>query len=115
MIEAELFEHLRTTVASVCGRVYPQIMPQDCSKPALVYTVVFDGDVQSVNGCVVSNNTRLQVDVYSDAYLESKTVKDEVKSSLYDFKFYPVDLFTVDIFEEETELFRQKIEFEIRN
>ena len=113
MIEADLFSYLETNVASVNGRVYPLVMPQDCKKPALVYTVVNDGDEQSLSGCVVSSQTRFQVDVYAEAYLESVTVKNEVKEALYLFGHYPVDLNTRDAFEHEEELFRQIVDFKL--
>ncbi len=115
MIEEELFAHLKTNVTSVDERIYPLIMPQNCTKPALVYTVIFDGDEQTINGCVVCNNIRFQVDVYSESYAEAKTIKEEVKAALYTFDAYPIDLYTMDGFEEEEELFRQIIDFRLRS
>ncbi len=114
MIEQELFAHLRDTVTSVSGRVYPMIMPQDCEKPALVYTVVNAADDQAVSGCVSATETLFQVDVYASTYAHMKDVTTEVKSSLYTFDSYPMALNSRDIFEEEEELFRQMIEFNTR-
>jgi len=115
MIEADLFSHLQSEVTSVSGRVYPLVMPQDCEKPALVYTVVNDADNIGVEGCVSSYNTRFQVDVYADSYLESKDIKNEVKSALYAFAHYPEVLNSRDGFEEEEALFRQIIDFTLRS
>jgi len=115
MTEADLYSHLSGNVASVSGRVYPNIMPQDCQKPALVYTVISDIDNQGLEGCVSSNNMRFQVDVYAPSYMEAKTVKNEVKAALYTFSLYPMNLNSTDGFEEEEELFRQIIDFTLRS
>jgi len=115
MIEAALFSHLESSVVSVDGRVYPLVMPQDCEKPALVYTVVNDADNRGVEGCVGSYDTRFQVDVYARSYFEAKNIKNEVKSALYAFVHYPEVLNSRDGFEEEEELFRQIIDFTLRS
>jgi len=115
MIEADLFSYLKANVSSVNGRVYPLLMPQDCPKPALVYTVVNDADNRGVEGCVSSYSTRFQVDVYATSYLEVKTIKDEVKNALYVFSHYPEILNSRDGFEEDQELFRQIIDFTLRS
>ena len=115
MIEEALYDHLKANVPSVSGRVYPMIMPQDCDKPAMVYTVVMDMDDQTDVGCVMANNTRFQIDVYAENYLQAKQIKNEVKSALYAFEYYPSELNTMDWFEGEFELFRQIIEFTLRS
>lgn len=115
MIEELLFAHLVANVPLVDGRVYPLIMPQDCEKPALVYTVINDGDNKGLEGCVSSYDTRFQVDVYTTSYMEAKDIKNEVKSALYSFSSYPEGLNSRDGFEYGTELFRQIIDFTLRN
>jgi hypothetical protein len=115
MTEADLNTHLKANVASVNSRVYPMIMPQDCEKPALVYTVISDIDNQGLEGCVSSNNMRFQIDVYASSYLESKTIKNEVKAALYTFENYPMELTSLDVFEEEQGLYRQIIDFTLRS
>ena len=115
MIEADLYTHLKNNVASVSGRVFPLIMPQNTTKPALVYTVVNDRDDQSVSGCVASQSVRFQIDVYANSYSESKTVLTAVKASLYTFSSYPMNLNSRDGFEEEEGFFRQIIDFTIRS
>ncbi len=115
MIEEELFTHLKDNVPLVDERVYPLIMPQDCTKPALVYAVVNDGDNHCAEGDVSSYDTRFQVDVYALSYMEAKNIKNEVKSALYAFTSYPEALNSRDGFEEDTELFRQIIDFTLRS
>lgn len=114
MIEQEIYEHIRDNVASVNGRIYPQIMPQNCEKPAVVYTIVYDGDEQSISGCVPTQETRIQIDIYAGSYLEAISIKDEVKAALYTFAYYPYGLNSMDGFEEDQELSRQIIDFKVR-
>lgn len=115
MIEQELFSHLKTNVPSVSERIYPLIMPQGCIKPALVYTVVSDGDQQTISGCVTAQQVRFQVDIYGTSYTEVKGILTEVKSALYSFNTYPLGLNSRDGFESEQELFRQIIDFTLRS
>ena len=114
MIESELYTHLRDTIFAVSERIYPQIMPQGCVKPAIVYTIVSDVDYQALSGCVSDNIIRIQIDVYALEDLEARQIRNAVKESLYSFGYYPIDLNTMDGFEEEHELFRQIIDFKIR-
>ncbi|MDD5406011.1 MAG: DUF3168 domain-containing protein [Sulfurovaceae bacterium] len=115
MIETELLDHLKRQLPALAERIYPQIMPQGCVKPALVYTVVNSSDNQGLEGCVSSENTRVQIDVYASSYLEAKTVKNEVKAALYSFGSIPYAMNSRDgVYEEEVGLFRQIIDFNIR-
>ncbi|MDD5359490.1 MAG: DUF3168 domain-containing protein [Sulfurovaceae bacterium] len=115
MIEIELINHLKLQLPILAERIYPQLMPQGCVKPALVYTIVNSSDNQGLEGCVSSENTRVQIDVYANNYLEAKTIKNEVKAALYSFSSIPYAMNSRDgAYEEETGLFRQIIDFKIR-
>lgn len=113
MIEEDLFTHLKASVASVSERIYPLIMPQNCVKPALVYTVVSDLDEQSLNGCTLQD-IRFQIDIYGNSYAEVKGILTEVKSALYTFGSNPIGLNSRDGFDSDEALFRQIIDFKIR-
>jgi len=115
MMEETLVTHLKANVSLVSDRVYPLIMPQDCIKPALVYTVVNDKDNQTMSGCVTSSDIRFQVDVYGASYAEMKSVLEEVKAALYSLDTYPMGLNSRDDFEEEYALHRQIIDFTLRS
>ena len=114
MIEALLFSHLSTEVVLVNERVYPLLMPQDCEKPALVYTIVNDSDSQGVNGGLTGFNIRVQIDCYANSYIKAKELKNAVKVALYDFLHYPHGLNSRDIYEESTKLHRQLIDFNLK-
>ena len=115
MIEETLLAHLVENVSLVDERVYPLIMPENCEKPALVYTVVNDADSQGLEGCVSSQVVRFQVDVYAESYASAKAVLTEVKSALYSFDKYPLGLSSRDAHESDQELFRQIIDFTLRS
>lgn len=114
MIETELYQHLNTNVTSVGGRISPQVMPQGSAKPALVYTVISDADEHSLEGGSCAGIMRVQIDIYAKTYAEAKTIKEEVKTSLYSFAYKPYELNTYDGFDEEREFSRQIIDFKIR-
>ncbi|UFH59835.1 hypothetical protein [Sulfurovum mangrovi] len=115
MIEAELFAHLKDNVLSVSERVYPLILPKGCKKPALVYSIVIDNDKRSMSEGGTFNVTRAQIDVYADTHEESVQIKNEVKAALYSFEHHVFNVNTTSMFEEEFELFRQLIDFNIRS
>lgn len=112
MIEADLYSHLLTEVPLVNERVYPLVMPQDCKKPALVYSVPAETDKQSLNSSSAYDvRHRFQIDVYGESYLEVKTIKEQVKAALYSFSSYPHNLSVFEGHEPKTKLFRQTLDF----
>lgn len=108
MIEQDLYSALLT----VCERVSPIFMPQDVVMPAIVYQVVYDGLGQCLSGAVYAKTTRLQVDVYSDTYEEAKSLKEQVISKVIDLK--ASDIASQDLYDQEAQLFRQLIDFTIK-
>lgn len=112
MIEAQLYTSLKDNVALVGGRVYPKLMPQDTQKPALVYGVINDRDIETL-GCAVGSSVRFQIDIYAESYSEVKAIKEQVKSALYGFEHKPREMNTLDDYEHETQLYREMIDFTI--
>ena len=112
MIEADLYQHLKNNTPSISGRIYPKYMPDDCEKPAVVYGVVSDGDIETL-GCVVGSSVRFQLDIYAQRYADVKAIKQEIKTALYSFAYKPQDMFSQDSYEDETNLYREMIDFKI--
>ena len=110
MIEQKLYTHIKDNVASLGGRVYPKLMPEECQKPVVVYGVVNDADVATL-GCVVGSSIRFQLDIYSFSYSEVKLIKDEVKTALYSFEYKPHNLSSRDYYEPDTQLYREMLDF----
>lgn len=109
MIENVLYEALKT----VNQRIYPLLLPQKCTYPALVYTIVNDADEQSFNGEFLGKNTRIQVDVYDLSYIGAKNTKNAVIEAIYPLG--AIEINVQDFLEEDTQLFRQLIDFRIRS
>lgn len=109
MIETVLYNALKT----VNERVYPLLLSQKCSYPALVYTIINDADEQSFNGEFLGKDTRIQVDVYDESYIGAKNVKNEVIEAIYTLG--AIEINVQDFLEEDTQLFRQLIDFRIRS
>ncbi len=115
MIESDLYLHLKTNVTAVGSRIYPLIMPQAGVKPCLVYTVVNDRDNICLEGKPTSKEVRIQIDVYALTYSESKTIMTAVKAALYTFKSTTSGVNSHDGYVDDVTLFRQIIQFTIRN
>lgn len=114
MIESILYTHLKDEVTLVDGRVYPMKMAQDSLKPALVYTVIEDSDRQFMSGSFFNSDIRIQLDCYAESYLDVQALKAQVKEALYSFDYPPFELSSRDIYEDDTKLYRQLIDFNIK-
>lgn len=114
MTEMELFSHLSTNVPLVDERVYPLLMPENCAKPALVYTLISENDKQSLNSSkAYGMRQRFQIDVYGKTYSSVKMIKEQVKEALYLFSKFPHGLSVTEGYESDTKLFRQTLDFNL--
>lgn len=114
MIEMDLFSHLSTNVTQVAGRVYPLVMPQDSPVPSIVFTIANAQDRQSISDGRYGFEMRVQIDVYTKSYESAKEIRDAVQSAMYGFTHYPHGFSARDLYESETKLFRQLIEFYLK-
>jgi len=116
-IESELYLHLKNDTdlnTLVSGRVYPNQKPQNGQVPYLVYFIVNDKDDICMGGSAYQQDVRVQIDCYSKSYSNVKAIKDATKNALYSFKHALNNLSNRDLFEDETELYRQLIDFKIK-
>ena len=107
MIEKYLF-----TLLSAIEKTYPVVMPQDVKMPAMRYLVVYDGTKQCLSGKVSGRDLRLQVDVFADSYSEAKSLKEEVVTAIMSLNASNIN--AQDLYEKDTELHRQRIDFTIK-
>lgn len=68
--------------ALVKKRVYPEIMPQDVTYPAITYERVSTVRNQHLSGVDEFTQVRVQVDCWDDSYSGVKALADAVKSAL---------------------------------
>lgn len=108
MIEKDLVVSLKT----VCERVYPLFMPQNVEFPAMTYQVIYDGTEQSVKGDICGRDARFQVDIYSRTYSEAKSLKQQTVNNIIDLKGGEIS--SQDLYDDDTELYRQLIDFKIK-
>ena len=114
--EVLLYQHLKGNNELknlISTRIFPLIIPEKSTMPCIVYTVINDKDNASLQGDIYSNDVTVQIDCYSSKYAQVKEVKEAVKEALYKFSYYPHDLNSMDIYEEDTKLHRQSINFKI--
>ena len=117
-IEADLFSHLSSDAgvsALVDARIYPLLMPQDSTTPAIVYTIVNNRERQSINNREPwGEDVLVQVDCWSNDFDEALSVKDAVQIAMHGFAHKAHGFISRSSYESETELHRQLIEFNIK-
>lgn len=100
--------------ALVVGRVFPQVLPQGVTMPALRYVVVSDVPQNSLGGFTAGlRNVRVQVDAFSKKYLEAQTLADAVVGALGSLTGEVASLLEArrDGYEDETGLHRVSMDF----
>ena len=118
MVEVNLYTHLTNTPGItdlVDGRIYPLLAPENCKTPFIVYQNISDVDQTSFQGDNYANKTRFQLDIYANKYIQAKELKSAVKIAMYDFKHFPHEFTSRDMYEKDTKLHRQLIEFKINS
>jgi len=108
MIEKDLVASLKT----ITNSVFPILMPDNVTFPAMTYQVIYDGANQATNGNFMSRDVRFQVDIYSKMYGEAKSLKDLVVNNVIVLGGGSIS--AQDLYDNETELFRQLIDFKIK-
>lgn len=115
-IESDLVTHLKndSAVSALVGtRIYPMKAPQSVTNPYITYQVINDNSNQCLGGSVYQNDTRFQIDCWSTTYSEAKAIKEAVLSALIGFKSSN-SISNMDDYEDETQLYRQLIDFKLK-
>ena len=109
MIEQDFWQHIKSNVPLVDGRVYANVIEQEAPKPAIVYMV----QKEIVRGSCSSDNRYREwlLHIYAKEYLEAKEIKEQVVIALKSFAVNVQNIEVSDAFEEEAELFVQVIKF----
>lgn len=117
MTEAEVYSLLKNDAgvnALVSGRVYPLVAPQNVAKPYVTYQVVSGLKFQCMGGQIYQGDFRFQIDVWSTTYSNVKAISEAVKNCLIGFKDSN-NINIIDGYENETQLFRQIIDFNLKD
>ena len=95
--------------AIFAARVYPGVAPASAAKPYATYFRVasVEGSTLDTNGGTGNeSNTRLQVDIWTETYLDAQSKAAAVKSALKGWSVENVVLAEQDLFDTETRLHR---------
>lgn len=119
MIEAVLFSYLSNNtelIALIDKRIYPLLMSQDGSFPQVVYTIVNNRELQSMNHREPYGfDVRVQIDCYDKDFDDVLALKEAVRNAMHDFthKAHGFNSRTMP-YDPDTQLYRQLIEFNLK-
>jgi hypothetical protein len=85
MIEAGLFNRIKTQVTAVGNRVYPKVLPQNVQTPAITYELITDPRGNTHQGPDGTVEALYQVTVWAKSYMEAKTISLSIKNALQGF------------------------------
>ena len=108
MTEARIYQAL----SSLGVDVYPMVAPQDATLPCITYLVVSERKKQVLDASIWAQSKRFQVDIWSESYKEAKELKEQAIGKLVELE--AVDITARDLFEDDTKIYREIIEFYIK-
>lgn len=115
MIETEIYAYLSSNnaiTALVGNRIYPLILPQNYTLPAITYTKISGQRVNAKDGQTGLANPRFQFSCWAKTYLEAKKVADVVRIAMNVFPngtTYMQD--EQDFYEPDTGLYHVPVDF----
>lgn len=113
---------LSGTVATlVSTRMYPLVLAQDCTFPALVYSRVSTSREHSMSGPSGLAHPRIQIECYAETHAGARSLADAVRALLDGFAGTIgstviqgiILLDDRDMFGEQTPVYRTDLDFEI--
>ena len=115
MIEDAMYAHL-STVASlttlVSNRIYPIMMPQDPTLPAITYQRISNNPQWAMGGACGLDNPRMQIDCWTTSFAASKALGDALRKAMaMPGTFNAIQLNDQDIYEVDTEIYRVSMDY----
>jgi hypothetical protein len=121
-LEEVLFTHLTGFAglsALVAARVYPLLLPQVPTYPALTYQRIDSPHEGVMGGATDIARTRVQVDSWAETYAEAKAVATQVRLALDNWESEAVSPAIInaafdtdgDIYEEEVGIYRVRADY----
>lgn len=109
-----LLEGNAVVSALVSTRIYPMILPQDPTLPAITYQRVSGGQISSTDGFSNYENPRIQIDSMATTYAGAKAVAAAVFAAMeLSTTFKAVLIGDTDIYEDEPEFYRVSMDFSV--
>ncbi len=122
-VEADLYSRLTGfagLAALVGNRVYPQMIPQAVTMPAISYQRVSTIRTSVMRNDIDIVRSRFQVDVWAKDFDEGEAITAQVLAALQRYRgtgtveiLAVFSLEEIDLYEPETEIYHQALDFEI--
>lgn len=115
MIEDAMYAHLSTSTALtalVSIRIYPVMMPEDPTLPAVTFQRISNNPQWSMSGPCGMDNPTVQVDCWATSYAGAKALGDTLRAAMASAASYKsVQVADQDIYEADTEIYRASMDF----
>ena len=101
LIEEALFTRLSGfagLVALVAARIYPVVLPQDVTLPAVSYQRVSGPRTSAMGSDPGLSHPRFEVSAWSEDYLTAKTVKEQIRAALQRWRGTVSGVVVIDTF-----------------
>lgn len=108
MIEQDLFDTLKPLVAN---RVYPLVMPQNPTYPAIVYNRISSAAQNVLEGGSTIDQVRIQVDTYATTYSAAKSLARLVRLAMEGASFKATLQTDQDFYESDLSIYRVSQDF----
>lgn len=113
MIQEQLYTLLAAGGTAAAGRIYPLVAPDTPVRPYIVYNRVSANSENVLAGSSGLINTRLQIDVYADAYADAQALAAQVDALMAGWAVQTVSLPAQDIYEQDVKLHRVLLEYSL--
>jgi Protein of unknown function (DUF3168) len=119
VISATLYSILSgaSAITSLTTGIYPTVIPQTATYPAIAYSKLSTSRVDSFGGTNDLTSGIFQIDCYARSASAAESLAAAVKSTLIDYGTRPINRIRIDnelsLFETETELHRVLLQFTI--
>ncbi len=112
-IYAALIDHAGL-YALISMRVYPLVLPESCTKPAVVMQRISPGgDFNTLDGVSDTERPRFQFSCYAHDYSDAKDVAFQLKAALKESALKVSCYGDVDMFDNDQKLYRITVDFHI--
>ena len=103
MIEESIFDALKNLASN---KVYPLVMPEKSTLPAIVYTRIANNAQNVLEGGATIDQIRFQVDTYASTFFAARLLAAQVRSAMETAGFKATLQTEQDFFEVEVNYYR---------
>lgn len=97
--------------ALVAGRCYPMAAPEMVATPYIIFQVISNPTLNTLEGDAGISERRFQVDVWADTYGGAKALSKSVSTAMAAATFTNIKISDNDLYEPETKIYRVSMDF----